>query len=87
MPIISQIICDGCQAVKKETNHWYTLVIDEAQQACLRPMAGTPATLLKPGTQGVQFLCGRHCAIGALDMWMDGMTTPGPQACREQVPA
>lgn len=85
MPIISQIICDGCQAVKKETNHWYTLVIDNDHQACLRPMALTPSNLLKPGGHGVQFLCGRLCAIGALDAWMDTMTAPPSQPLREKV--
>jgi hypothetical protein len=47
MPIISQIICDGCQAVKKQTNHWYTLVFTEEHQACLRPMAMTPTKPLE----------------------------------------
>jgi hypothetical protein len=46
MPMITQTLCDGCQAVKKETNHWYTLVIEEAaHHACLRPMAHTPVPL------------------------------------------
>lgn len=80
MPIISQIICDGCQAVKKETNHWYTLVVNEHREACLRPMATTPAGLLEGNTVVVQYLCGRLCAIGALDVWMDTMTAPPSQS-------
>jgi len=75
MPIVSQIVCDGCQAVKKETNHWYTLVIGDGHEACLRPMACTPSSLLQVKAPGaVQYLCGRLCAIEALDRWMDGVT-------------
>jgi hypothetical protein len=74
MPIISQILCDGCQAVKKETNHWYTLVISENYEARLRPMAMTPIELCQADVAGVQYLCGRRCVSQALDRWMDGLT-------------
>jgi hypothetical protein len=78
MPIISQILCDGCQAVKKQTNHWYTLVINEKQEACLRPMAMTPFDLLQADVAGVQYLCGRRCVSEALDRWMDSLTALQP---------
>lgn len=55
MPMISQIICDRCQAVKKETNHWYTLVVTE-EGAFIRPMALTP------------FRCRLHAA-DAISLW------------------
>jgi hypothetical protein len=75
MPIMSQIVCDGCQAVKKETNHWYTLVVGHDHEACLRPMGFTPSALLQAGAPaGVQYLCGRLCAIEALDRWMGDVT-------------
>jgi hypothetical protein len=76
---MSQIVCDGCQAVKKETNHWYTLVVGhDDHEACLRPMGFTPSALLQAGAPaGVQYLCGRLCAIAALDRWMDGVTLGG----------
>lgn len=75
MPIMSQIVCDGCQAVKKETNHWYTLVVGHDHEACLRPMGFTPSALLQAGAPaGVQYLCGRRCAIEALDRWMGDVT-------------
>ncbi|HET7058952.1 MAG TPA: hypothetical protein VFI05_09475 [Nitrospiraceae bacterium] len=75
MPIVSQIVCDGCQAVKKETNHWYTLAIGDDHEACLRPMACTPSILLQAGAPGVvHYLCGRLCAIEALGRWMEGVT-------------
>ena len=75
MPIVSQIVCDGCHAVKKDTNHWYTLVIGNDREACLRPMACTPSNLLQIGASGVvHYLCGRLCAIEALDRWMERVT-------------
>ena len=74
MPIISQIICDGCQAVKKETNHWYTLVLNQEHQACLRPMAMTPSHLIESDARGMQYFCGRRCVGQALDRWMDQLT-------------
>jgi hypothetical protein len=73
MPIISQILCDGCQAVKKQTNHWYTLFINDKHEACLRPMAMTPVELCQADVAGVQYLCGRRCVSEALDRWMDGL--------------
>ena len=76
MPMISQIICDRCQAVKKETNHWYTLVVTD-EGAFIRPMALTRPGLLEAGsTQPMQYLCGRLCAIEALDHWMAECTAP-----------
>ena len=79
MPIVSQVICDGCQAVKKQTNHWYTLVIHDNREACIRPMAASPPDLLKPDVAGIQYLCGRRCVIEALDHWMDRFTAPPSQ--------
>lgn len=78
MPLISQIICDRCQAVKKETNHWYTLVITD-EGAFIRTMAMTRPGLLEAGsTQPMQYLCGRLCAIEALDQWMAECGAPAP---------
>ena len=84
MPLISQIICDGCQAVKKQTNHWYTLVIKDNEQACLRPMAASPAELFKADAVGIQYLCGRRCVAEALDRWMDRLTDLGVPAIPRQ---
>ena len=74
MPIITQIICDGCQAVKKQTNHWFTLVINENQEACVRPIAKTPAHLLGSDATDTRYFCGRRCVLEALDHWMDRLT-------------
>jgi len=72
MPIVSAIVCDRCLAVKKETNHWYTLVVGKDDAAELRPMAAMPPNALQHSAAGVvQYLCGRLCAIEALDGWMD----------------
>jgi hypothetical protein len=75
MPIITQILCDGCQAVKKETNHWYTLVVENGHQARLTPMAHTPSALLLPGASNVSYFCGRQCAMEAIADWMDRVPT------------
>ena len=74
MPIVSQIICDRCKAVKKETNHWYTLVVTD-RDVCIRPIALTPPNLLLPGAvPAMQDLCGRLCAVEALDNWMESLS-------------
>jgi hypothetical protein len=76
MPILSQIICDRCQAVKKETNHWYTLVVTD-EGAFIRTMALTRPGIAEAGfTQPMQYLCGRLCAIEALDHWMAECSAP-----------
>jgi hypothetical protein len=74
MPIAAQIICDGCQTVKKETNHWYTVVLDNQHQACLRPMSYTPPSLLQLGISHVSYFCGRRCAMDGIGQWMDSLT-------------
>lgn len=74
MPIVTQILCDGCRVVKKETNHWYTLTATE-QGVCIHPLklaaAGDPS-------QGVvrsqQYFCGRACTLEALSKWMDTLS-------------
>jgi hypothetical protein len=37
MPIIMQIVCDRCQAVKREVNHWYALTAS-MRNATLQPL-------------------------------------------------
>ena len=85
MPIITQIICDSCQAVKKETNHWYTLVLDDQYQVCLRPMAHTPSSLLQLGASGVSYFCGMRCAIDGITQWMDRLTSPHGEVADESL--
>jgi hypothetical protein len=72
MPIITQTLCDGCRAVKKETNHWYTVQFEEnAHQATLRPMAHTAAPLMQAGRADLLYFCGGLCATEAISQWMD----------------
>ena len=72
MPIITHIVCDGCQAVKKEVNHWYALVTDD-KGAHLQPLEmalrnrGPVETLRHQQS----YFCGRRCALEALGCWMD----------------
>ena len=79
MPILAQIICDGCQTVKKETNHWYTLVINARHEACIRPMAYTPPSLLQLGVSHVSYFCGMRCAIDGITQWMDQLASAPKQ--------
>ena len=71
MPIITQIVCDRCQAVKRDVNHWYTLTTS-AEGVQLQPLNLT----LQGGTKAVsglekQYLCGSLCALEAVSHWMD----------------
>ncbi len=71
MPIITQIICDGCHAVKKEVNHWYALTTTE-QGAYLQPLeVALQSHPDRSAAAEPQYLCGRLCAIEALSNWMD----------------
>jgi hypothetical protein len=45
MPVLIQTVCDGCGAVKKEANHWYTLEVVGTSEAKIQPMGPCPATL------------------------------------------
>ena len=83
MPIITQILCDRCHAVKKETNHWYTLVLDNNHQACLRPMSHTPSQLLQLGASHVSYFCGMRCAIDGITQWMDRLSSPQVEPINE----
>jgi hypothetical protein len=77
------MICDSCQAVKKETNHWYTLVLDDRYQVCLRPMSHTPPPLLQLGASRVSYFCGMRCAIDGITQWMDRLTSPSSEIADE----
>jgi hypothetical protein len=78
MPILSQIVCDRCQAVKKQTNHWYTLILTDKHEACLRSMAMSPIELFQADAGGVQYFCGRRCVNEALDPgWMPSLPCKG----------
>ena len=71
MPVVTQIVCDGCQAVKKKVNHWYALTTNE-QGALLQPL---DHALYNPGEAKApsqkQYFCGRRCALEAFGIWMD----------------
>lgn len=70
MPIVAQIVCDGCGTVKKETNHWYTLCTD-GRGACLRPLeVARDWETQKSARSSIQYFCGRFCALEAISKWM-----------------
>ena len=72
MPIVAQIVCDNCHAVKKATNHWYVISL-ENDSFCLKPLAlalpANWATKQFPDSS-LQYFCGRFCAVEALTAWM-----------------
>ena len=72
MPIVAQIVCDNCHAVKKATNHWY-VISHENNSFSLKPLAlalpANWATKQFPDSS-LQYFCGRFCAVEALTGWM-----------------
>ena len=74
MPIVAHIVCDGCQAVKKDTNHWYAISV-ENNSFCIRPLAlpADWATKNFPDSS-LQYFCGRFCAVEALTRWMNKLS-------------
>jgi hypothetical protein len=74
MPIVAQIVCDVCQAVKKDTNHWYTLAMED-QLVCMRPLELPPDGVTNNlSVTSAQYVCGRFCAIEAITKWMDSLS-------------
>jgi hypothetical protein len=73
MPLTTQILCDGCQTAKKDSNHWYALTVRrqgiEVTPLMLRPDGRPHAE--RDGLQ--QYFCGRYCLHNALTKWMDDL--------------
>ena len=72
MPIVAHVVCDGCQAVKKDTNHWYASSI-ENNNFCIRPL-DLPADVAIQNYSSAQYFCGRFCALAALTQWMNKLS-------------
>ena len=59
MPIITQIICDGCGAVKQEVNHWYAITVT-GESALLKPLDRLSENqCIAEATGDQQVFCGR----------------------------
>jgi hypothetical protein len=72
MPLVAQIVCDSCHAVKKATNHWYVISL-ENNSFCLKPLAFAFAAdwaTKHCSDSSLQYFCGRFCAVDALTGWM-----------------
>jgi hypothetical protein len=75
MPLTMQILCEGCQAKKNDTNHWYTLTIRQ-QIAEVAPLTLKPDGRPYAERDGLQqYYCGRYCLLEAMTKWMDALTT------------
>jgi hypothetical protein len=74
MPLTTQILCDGCQAKKKDTNHWYTVRFHRqtAEVAVLTLRADGRPYAEREELQ--QYYCGRYCLLEAMNKWMDAVT-------------
>ena len=74
MPIVAQIVCDNCQAVKRVTNHWYAISV-EPNCFSLKPLTEPSdwATKNFPDSS-LQYFCGRFCAVEALTRWMNNLS-------------
>ncbi len=72
MPIVAQIVCDNCQAVKRVTNHWYDIWV-ENNSFSLKPLAADWSKNLPDRSH--QYFCGRFCALEALTRWMNDLCT------------
>jgi hypothetical protein len=77
MPIVMQIVCDGCGTVKKEANHWYIVEYTDHAEAKVRPMAHSP---IDCEAKDLKYYCGRRCVAESLDRWMDRLSLATPQA-------
>jgi len=79
MPIITQIVCDRCQAVKRKVNHWHALTTSQ-EEATLQPLDCADSETV-PGFE-TQYLCGRFCAVEALTQWMENLHSPDESKMR-----
>jgi hypothetical protein len=71
MPIVAQIVCDNCQAVKRVTNHWYAISVED-HSFSLKPLALPSDWATKNFLDSsLQYFCGRFCAVEALTRWMN----------------
>jgi hypothetical protein len=78
MPIITQVICDGCGAVKREVNHWYALTTND-HNANLEPLdIALQNTSTPPMTGNQKIFCGRLCVMEALGHWMETVHSHTP---------
>ena len=75
MPIIRQIICGGCGAVKKETNHWFAVAIVE-DGVMIHPLDAALLHVERPYKNAEEYYCGQKCALEGIAQWMGGPRPP-----------
>ncbi len=86
MPIVAQIVCDNCEAVKKDTDPWYAISF-ENNSFCLKTLA-LPADWATKNfpESSIQYsydrfravealnFCGHFCAVEALTQWVNKLS-------------
>ena len=71
MPIVTHIVCGGCGAVKKETNHWFAVTIFE-KNVLIRPLdVALAQTGVGPPAGREEYYCGQRCVVQAIGQWME----------------
>ena len=68
MPKVEQIICDGCRAVKRESNRWWQVLLYEDHLALMPlgvpgPWSGKPLSTC--------YFCGRGCVAEAVGKYLE----------------
>jgi len=71
MPIITQIVCDGCGAIKKQTNHWFAVALADGG-VIVRPLDAALRGQRAIEKNSEQYYCGQKCAVKSIAQWMDG---------------
>jgi hypothetical protein len=73
MPLVTQILCDGCKIAKKETNHWYAVTLHQ-RSIEVGPLTFKPDGRPYAERDGLQqYYCGRYCILEAMNKWMDAI--------------
>lgn len=74
MPIVMQVICDVCGRVKKESNHWFAIAVQEPGLSLLPLEALLPPLPSPPSPLQAQVCCSQACAFRIISKWMDLQT-------------
>jgi hypothetical protein len=78
MPIVTQVVCGGCGAVRRQTNHWFVVAIVE-QSLLVRPLDVALAQRgVDPSPGSEEYYCGQQCALGAVGQWMQDLQLIAP---------
>jgi hypothetical protein len=85
MPLVAQIICDGCLTVKNDTHHWFQVDLQN-NSLCIRPLELSQDWVANSlPNSSVQYFCGRFCALESLTRWIDRLSRQDSAGTRNDV--